>query len=451
MSKAPRIVIVGRPNVGKSSLFNRLLGQRRAIVHDLPGVTRDRLEVPTTWYWNKTARDIILVDTGGLGEGTFAREIETQVRIALELADVVLFVLDAQVGITDEDREVLKHLRRSGLTKKGIPIFAIVNKVDLHQHEENISTFYELGMEPVMGVSAEHGRGTLDLQEEILRLLDEKAASQPRAEEDVGVEALPKLAILGKPNVGKSTLLNALAGEERVVTSPIAGTTVDSIDIEIELGGERFLLIDTAGIRRKSKTEKGVEVLSVIQARKTLERADLAFLVIDGSEGPSDQDEKIGGLIEEAGCSVILIVNKWDTMKRNKDFKKDDAAERIRDDMGFLGYAPLVFASAKERTGLRDLGDLVREILDAKKVKIQTREFTDWVRRRPEIENLQGVKFYLCHQTGRHPPSFVCHVSDPRKIHFSIQRNLVNGIRDKWGYMGSPVRLSFVKAKNARN
>jgi GTP-binding protein len=300
-----------------------------------------------------------------------------------------------------------------------------------------------------MGVSAEHGRGTLDLQEEILRLLDEKERSQPRAEGEVAPESLPKLAILGKPNVGKSTLLNALAGEERVVTSPIAGTTVDSIDIEIELGGERFLLIDTAGIRRKSKTEKGVEVLSVVQARKTLERADLAFLVIDGSEGPSDQDEKIGGLIEEAGCSVILIVNKWDTMKRNKDFDRDDAAERIRDDMGFLGYAPIVFASAKERTGLRGLGDLIREILDAKKVKVQTREFTDWVRRRPEIENLQGVKFYLCHQTGRHPPSFVCHVSDPRKIHFSIQRNLVNGIRDKWGYMGSPVRLSFVKAKNA--
>jgi GTP-binding protein len=407
--------------------------------------------VPTTWYWNKSAHEVILIDTGGLGEGTFAREIESQVRTALEVADIVLFVLDAQVGITQEDREVLQQLRRSGLTKKGIPILALANKVDLAQHEQNIAIFYELGLEQVYGVSAEHGRGTLDLQEEILRLLDERERSQPHEDSELDFvgESLPKLAILGKPNVGKSTLLNALAGEERVVTSPIAGTTVDAIDIEITLGGERYLLIDTAGIRRKSKTEKGVEVLSVLQARKTLERADLAFLVIDGSLGPSDQDEKIGGLIEEAGCSVILIVNKWDTQKRNKDFKKDDAAERIRDDMGFLGYAPLVFASAKERTGLRGLGDLVREILDAKKVKVQTREFTDWVRRRPEIENLQGVKFYLCHQTGRHPPSFVCHVSDPRKIHFSIQRNLINGIRDKWGYMGSPVRLSFVKSRNA--
>jgi GTP-binding protein len=491
---APRIAIVGRPNVGKSTLFNRLFGRRRALVHDMPGVTRDRLEEAVLWAVAGGEGIVRLIDTGGLGGEKFGQEIDRQVSTALEVADLVLFVADGEAGVQSEDEEIARRLQKSGLARKGVPIALVVNKTDDVRHEERAAEFYALGFDPVLSVSAEHGRGIDDLQRWVKEALgpkwcvpgatassvstvvevtdaDEEAlaadsgeAAEPTeideeapgeeteaqaAEFEAALKRPIRLAIVGRPNVGKSTMTNALIGEDRMITSPIAGTTVDSVDSLVELDGEPAVIIDTAGIRRKNKTEKGVEVLSVVQARKALERCDVAILVLDGEKGLIDQDEKIGGLIEEIGCGVILAMNKWDTQHANPEFTREEAAERIRKTMAFLRYAPVIFTSAKKRQGLRGLGELAREIMLQRRTKLTTKEFSEFVRRESPIHNPHGAKFYLCHQAGRNPPTFVCHVNDPNRVHFSLRRHLVNAMREKWGFMGSPVRLLFVKGKSA--
>ena len=492
-SKPIRILIMGRPNVGKSTLFNRLIGRRKALVHDEPGVTRDRNEEITQWWFNQKAVSIHLVDTGGLGGERFAEEIQRQVDIALTQTDLVLFVLDSQVGLTPLDEQLFQKMLQSGVSKK-LPTIAVVNKVDAESHEERIAEFFALGLDETLTLSAEHGRGIDDLKLTIMSLLGhpEKSISQAvdsdlqdagdesledqedlEAEEDAewgeqdeegreedqeeetrhspDKKRIPRIAIVGRPNVGKSTLINAILREERMITSPIAGTTVDSIDSIVDLNGKTFIFKDTAGIRRKSKTEQGIEVLSIVQTKKALEEADLAILVLDGEKGITDQDEKIGGLIEEAGCSVVLAMNKWDTQSKNPAFSKELAAERIRKKMGYLHYAPIVFMSALRKQGLGGLGDLLEEIIHQRQLKIATHEFTEWVREESTIHNPANAKFYLCHQSGRNPPTFVCHVNDPEKIHFSLRRHLVNALRDRWGYMGTPVRMLFLEAKNRRS
>ena len=354
---------------------------------------------------------VTLVDTGGLGGDRWAAEIEHQVNIALEEADVVVMLFDGQAGLLPLDRELIKGFQKRGLHKKA-RLIGVVNKVDAESHEDRIHEFYKSGLDPILTISAEHGRGIDDLMQLIVETaeLTEEAESESETSADSDVEAdadddseirrVPRLAIVGKPNVGKSTLVNALVGEHRMITSPIAGTTVDSVDSTALLNDKEFLLIDTAGIRRKSKTEQGIEVLSVVQTRKALERADIAILLLDGDEGITDQDEKIGGLIEEVGCSVILAINKWDTQKSNPKFTKEMAAERIRKKMAYLKYAPMMFVSAKERKGLDDLGDLVEEILHQRKLKIPTHEFTEWVRKEATIHNPENAKFYMSHQSG---------------------------------------------------
>jgi GTP-binding protein len=464
MKKTPRIVIVGRPNVGKSTLFNRLLGRRQALVHDEPGVTRDRIEKKTKWWVRGKPYEILLTDTGGLGGDRFAEEIKKQVEIALSSADSVIALFDAQAGLTNEDRDLIRQLKKSGVTRRA-EILCAINKVDTEKHEHLVSDFFSLGLEKVLTVSAEHGRGIDDLQEAVVDALPADVLGEPEQEisesdaehteateeaAEVEPEKIPHIAIVGRPNVGKSTMTNALLREERMITSPVAGTTVDAVDSLVYLNDQPYILIDTAGIRRKNKTEQGIEVLSVVQARKALERADIAILMLDGESGIVDQDEKIGGLIEEIGCSVILMLNKWDTQKSNPDFTKDVAAKIIRDSMGFLKYAPIMFVSAKERRGFKDLGDLIGEVLHQRQLKIPTHEFTEWVRKEALIHNPMGAKFYLCHQSGRNPPTFVCHVNDPAKIHFSLKRHLINAIRERWGFMGSPVRLLFVKGKSKK-
>jgi GTP-binding protein len=465
MKKTPRVVIVGRPNVGKSTLFNRLLGRRQALVYDEPGVTRDRIEKKAKWWVRGKGYEILLTDTGGLGAGRFSEEIKRQVEMALSTADSVIALFDAQAGLTDEDRDLIRQLKKSGVTQRA-EILCAVNKVDSECHESLISDFFALGLEKVLTISAEHGRGMDDLQETVIDSLpagafgeaeasaesQESGETEPSEEElaEAEPEKIPHIAIVGRPNVGKSTMTNALLREDRMITSPVAGTTVDAVDSLVYLNDKPYVLIDTAGIRRKNKTEQGIEVLSVVQARKALERADIAILMLDGESGIVDQDEKIGGLIEEIGCSVILMLNKWDTQKSNTEFTKDDAAKIIRDSMGFLKYAPIMFVSAKERRGFKDLGDLISEILHQRQLKIPTHEFTEWVRKEALIHNPMGAKFYMCHQSGRNPPTFVCHVNDPGKIHFSLKRHLINAIRERWGFMGSPVRLLFVKGKNKK-
>jgi len=461
--KTPKLVIIGRPNVGKSTLFNRLFGRRRALVHDLPGVTRDRLEERANWWMEAREYEIGLVDTGGVGGDVFSKEVDQQVNIALEEADIALMVFDAQSGLTPADEEVLLKLRRSGLLK-AIPVIGIVNKVDIDSHEEKLSEFYATGLEPIVTISAEHGRGIDDLKLLVRELLPEwEAGSESRAkkprlkdrtdEDDAADEAkelretpVPRIAIVGRPNVGKSTMVNTLLGANRMITSPIAGTTVDAVDSAVEMNEHPFILIDTAGIRRKSKTEQGVEVLSVLQARKALERCDVAILLLDGEIGTSEQDEKIGGLIEEVGCGVILAINKWDTQAGKKAFGQKEATARVRKKFGFLKYAPIIFLSALEGEGFEHLGDLILDILEQRKVKLHTKEFTEWVRREAEIHNPLNAKFFMCHQSGRHPPTFVCHVNDPDKVHFSLRRHLVNALRERWGFMGSPVRMNFVQS-----
>ncbi len=465
--KPYRIVIMGRPNVGKSTLFNRLIGSRRSLVHDEPGVTRDRIEHSAKWWAGRKEHSVMLIDTGGVGGDRFAQEIEDQVGMALSSADAALVVFDAHAGVTAADHELMRKISRAGIHKR-IPLFAIVNKVDAETHESLISDFFSLGLDHVLTISAEHGRGIDDLKEQVIETLraarsedseadeseeeteEESEEKTEEESEEAREERIPRIAIVGQPNVGKSTLTNAILGEARMITSPIAGTTVDAVDSEVELSGKPFILVDTAGIRRKSKTEKGIEVLSVVQAKKALERADIAILLLDGERGTTEQDEKIGGLIEEAGCSVVLAINKWDTQRKNPKFTKEMAADRIRGKMAYLKYAPIMFLSAKEGRGFEDLGDLISDILHQRQLKVPTHEFTEWVRREATVHNPMNAKFYMCHQAGRNPPTFVCHVSDPDKVHFSLRRHLVNQLRERWGFMGSPVRMLFVQGKSTR-
>jgi GTP-binding protein len=466
-----KVCIVGRANVGKSTLFNRLISRRKSLVHNLPGVTRDRIEERVTWYFKKKPYQILLTDTGGFGGPVFQEAIEAQIHYALEYADAVLFVVDGSSGVTGADREIMQMIQRKGLKK---PILGLVNKCDTTEHEDRVDEFYELGLENWLGISAEHDRGSESIRdfilelaeaenviplpedqtEEVLEAVDmdetEDSPDEKSKKEEQYFKRIPRIAIVGKPNVGKSTLFNALLGENRAITSPIAGTTVDALDEEIEIDGHRFVIVDTAGIRRKSKTEQGIEVLSVVQARKSLERADIALLVLDGEEGINTQDEKISGLILDSGCGVILLCNKWDTQKRNQEFSKKDAETRIRKAMPFLSYAPVHFISAKEHEGLRKIAELVQKILESRKTHISTHDFSEWVRRKSEIHNPKNAKFYLCHQTSRRPPTFVCHVSDPKKIHFSLQRHLINEMRKGWGFEGNPIRLLFEKSKANR-
>jgi GTP-binding protein len=469
MTKPIRLVIIGRPNVGKSTLFNRLFGRRRALVHDEPGVTRDRLEEKVDWILLNRKYSLILCDTGGMGGERFAEEIERQVVTALSSADVVLMLFDGEAGYTALDADLIQRLKIAGVHKKA-KIIGVVNKVDANTHEDRINDFYVSGLDPLITISAEHARGIDELKTAILEAAGNPLGEQVKSEEELELDeaeyeadedfdedaedepvarAVPAIAIVGKPNVGKSTLINALLGEERMITSPIAGTTVDSVDSVTTLNDKEYLLIDTAGIRRKNKTEQGVEVLSVVQTKKALDRADIAILLLDGEEGLADQDEKIGGLIEEVGCSVIIMMNKWDT-QRHTGFKQEDAAERIRGKMAYLRYAPILFVSAMKKQGLDDLGDLVEEILHQRKLKIPTHEFTEWVKKQATVHNPENAKFYMSHQAGRHPPTFVSHVSDPEKVHFSLRRHLVNTLREKWGFMGTPIRFIFVKGASKR-
>lgn len=480
------IVIVGRPNVGKSSLFNRLLGRRRSLVLDTPGVTRDRIVEPAVWWVRAKQYSINLIDTGGLGHERFKEEIQIQVNTALEEANIVLFVMDIRDGLTGADTEVFYQLRRSGL-KDSIPVIGILNKADHDRFDDEVIQFYKLGMDHLIQISAEHDLGIEDLKDLIIDTVAAKEnlnvievietdeeEPEPSIDDDQIMEAdqdfeeilsavddeekidevktfrIPSIAIVGQPNVGKSTMLNAICGEQRVIVSPIAGTTVDAIDTKITWNNKEFILIDTAGIRKKNKTEQGIEVLSIVQTKKALERASLALLMIDAEKGVYDQDEKIAGLIEEAGCSVILVLNKWDTQVGNSDFSQKQAEEQLRKQIRFLGWAPLVFTTAKDSVGLDRMYRLMMGVLEQRALKLSTKELTEFFKAEIEIHNPDNAKIYVVHQTGRNPPTFIAHVNDPRKIHFSVTRHFINAIRARWGYQGTPIRLHIVKAKNSR-
>ena len=424
----PLIAIIGRPNVGKSTLFNRLIGQRRSIVTDEPGITRDRIYGPLSWH----GRTYEIVDTGGIvpGEETeIPVRIFEQAQIAIESASLVLLVVDGRIGITPPDQELVRLLRRTGKA-----VFLVVNKVDSEKQASDASEFYRLGIDRVFPVSAEHGRG-------ITELLDEVAISMPRPEKnEEDTEREIRVSIIGRPNVGKSTLLNRLVGQERAMVSSIAGTTRDAVDSLVEHDGLTIRFVDTAGIRRKGKTELRAEKLSVVMARRHLERSDVAILVIDATEGVTALDAHIAGYAHEAGRSVIIAVNKWDAVQKTHRITADFEIQ-VREKLKFISFAPIAFISAKTGQRVQKLYGTIDEVHKARFVRIPTRDLNEFLRQ--EVLTRGGlpldVKIRYISQVKVDPPTFVMFSNKVKKLHFSFERFIENRIRDRFPFPGTPI------------
>jgi GTP-binding protein len=430
----PVVAIVGRPNVGKSTLFNRILGQRKAIVEDFPGVTRDRNYAEISRF----AVPFTLIDTGGFEPVSQERllvQMREQSQLAVEEADLIIFLLDAKEGLTPSDLEVASLLRR---VEK--PVLYVVNKVDGEKQEAGISEFYALGIEEIFSVSAEHGRGIDDLMEAVLSHLPPS-----RAREEDGDEI--RLAVVGRPNVGKSSLVNRLLGFERVVANPVAGTTRDSIDTPFVYNRQRYLLIDTAGIRRKGRVSQKLEKFTVIQALKAMDRAHVVLVVLDAEEGITDQDLTIAGYAYEKGRAVILLVNKWDLPE------KDNSAigryvEKLRSSFKFLPFAPILFISAHTGQRVSRIMAQVEKIWTEFNRQIPTaalnKVLEDAVKSHPPaVYQGKRIKFFYITQTAVRPPSFLLFANKAEGVHFSYQRYLSNKLRESFGFEGTPMRLSF--------
>lgn len=430
----PIVAIVGRPNVGKSTFFNRLIGHRRAMVDDVPGVTRDRNYAHITRF----DKPFVLVDTGGFEPVTDDRmlqQMRDQSTLAMEEADIILFMMDARSGLTPADREVAKMLRR---VEK--PVFHVINKVDGDKQEHESADFYSLGVDKLYTISAEHNRGVIDLIEDLLDVM-------PAAEPEEKGDELTRIAIVGRPNVGKSSLVNRLLGYERVVANPTPGTTRDSIDTLFTCNKKPYLLIDTAGIRRKGKTTEKLEKFSVVDSLRSIERADVVLMVIDAEQGITEQDERIAGYIHEAGRGCVFVVNKWDTLtKDNASF--NTFTQKVRDDFRYLAYAPIVFVSAKtgQRTG--KIIATVDEVMQQFTRRISTSDLNRVFSEATEAHHAplshgRRVKFYFSTQVATRPPSFVVFTNQPENIHFSYERYLINTFRTAFGFDGVPLRLMF--------
>jgi len=430
----PVVAIVGRPNVGKSTLFNRILGQRKAIVEDFPGVTRDRNYAEVRRY------DVpfTLIDTGGfkpVSEERLLAQMREQSRLAVEEADVILFVMDAREGVTPSDVEVVDLLRRVDK-----PLLFVVNKVDGERQEAMTGEFYSLGIDSFFTVSAEHGRGVGDLMETVLELLPPLTKER----EDQGET---RLAVVGRPNVGKSSLINRLLGFERVVANPAAGTTRDSIDSPFVYNRNRYVLIDTAGIRRKGKVSQKLEKYSVIQALKAMERAHVVLAVIDAEEGITEQDLTVAGYAHERGRAIILVVNKWDLPE------KDNATmgrflDKLRSTFKFLPYAPVLFVSAFTGQRVAKIMTTVEEVATEYNRRVPTPALNKMLAaaveaHQPPIYQGKRLKFYYMTQTAVRPPTFVVFANRSEGVHFSYQRYLGNKLREAFGFEGTPIRLQF--------
>ena len=429
----PLVAIVGRPNVGKSMLFNRLVGQRLSIVEDTPGVTRDRLYASAEWC----GREFDLVDTGGIEPNTdseillFMRE---QAQIAIDTATVIILVTDIRTGVTAADKEVANMLKRS---KK--PVVLAVNKADSTGAEDPaVYEFYSLGLGDPISVSAVHGHGTGDLLDECLKCFP------PEGEEE-NAEDLIKVAVIGKPNVGKSSLVNAILGEKRVIVSDVAGTTRDAVDTEFENSAGRYLFIDTAGIRRKSKVEERVEKFSVMRAQMAIERANVCLIMIDARDGVTEQDTKIAGLAHEAGKASIIVVNKWDLVEKETGTMEKMRKDIMRD-LSFMSYAPVIFISALTGQRIDRLFELINFVNDQSSMRITTGMLNDVLadaqaRVQPPTDKGRRLKIYYMTQTGICPPNFVVFCNKKELFHFSYQRYIENQIRAVFGLEGTPIRL----------
>lgn len=438
-AKQPVVVIVGRPNVGKSTLFNRLIRRRVAVVEDSPGVTRDRLYAETEWRGKR----FVVVDTGGIlfgDEDPLVEQIRVQAEVALAEADVILFLADATTGVTDDDKDLANRLRS---VRK--PIFIVVNKADNPNRDLYANEFYALGLGDVWPVSGLHGRGVADLLDEVVVLLPEGDELEEGPDEI-------KLAIVGRPNVGKSSLLNAFTGEQRSIVSNIPGTTRDAIDTQIVFQDETFRLIDTAGMRRKGKIQGTVEYYMVNRAVRALERADCALVVIDGVEGLTDGDKRIAKLAHDSGRACVFAVNKWDQVEpgdplvNTKSAPKKDFVRILRDQVPELGYAPVVFTSAIESLGLQPVLRTVLKVLENYSFRLSTGVFNRLIEeamyRRPYSSKGKAFKVYYATQVGTRPPHFILFCNDPDLMHFSYKRYLENQIRRQYPLEGTPIRLT---------
>ncbi|MDO5689394.1 MAG: ribosome biogenesis GTPase Der [Tissierellia bacterium] len=424
------VSIVGRPNVGKSTLFNKLIQRREAITEDEPGVTRDRLYREAEWQ----NRYFLLVDTGGLvpnDEDVMMQHIRMQAQVAIDASDLILFVVDGRDGILPEDREIAEILRRSGK-----PVIITVNKIDTRKTPDQVYEFYELGFDQVCVISAEQSFGLGDLLDEIIDRLPE---DQTASEEDDRT----KVAIVGKPNVGKSSLINRLLNEERMIVTDIAGTTRDAIDSVIERGEQSYIFIDTAGLRRKRAITELVERYSVIRTLSAVDRSDICLVMIDAVEGVTEQDTKIAGYAHENGKSIILVINKWDLIEKETNTMRQ-YEEVVRNKLSFVSYAPIHFMSALTGQRIPKLFDLIDSVMEHRNLRVSTGVLNEIVseavlRNPPPTNKAQRLKLFYTTQISVAPPKFLVFVNKPELMHFSYLRYLENNLRQKFGFLGTPI------------
>lgn len=438
MSK-PIVAIVGRPNVGKSTLFNRLVGERRAIVEDLPGTTRDRVYGSSDWG----GIEFTVVDTAGLQDdeeiststtAEIARRTREQAQSAIDEADVIVFLVDSKAGLTSGDYEVAELLRR---TDK--PTILVANKADNFNRREDAVEFYALGLGEPLPVSSIHGAGSGDL-------LDRIVESLPEFEEEPETEG-PNIAIVGRPNVGKSRLLNALMGQERSIVSDIPGTTRDSLDTQLVWAGQPLTLIDTAGIRRKGRVEHGIEQFSVLRSMRAIDRSDVVLLVIDATESFTSQDLHIAGYVEEQKKGMVVVVNKWDLVDKGPT-TMDEYRARAQEALDFMPYSPLTFISAKFGQRVQQVLETALQVVEERNKRATTAQLNKLLREAvakhpPSSKPGKWLKFYYATQVDVAPPTFVFFVNDPTQIHFSYRRYLENQLRETFGFTGTPIRMSF--------
>jgi len=427
----PVVAIVGRPNVGKSTIFNRIVGERVSIVEDVPGVTRDRIYSSGEWL----NQEFSIIDTGGIdiGDEPFLAQIRHQAEIAIDEADVIIFMTSGREGVTSADEEVAKILYRSET-----PVVLAVNKVDNPEMRTDIYDFYALGFGEPVPISGSHGIGLGDL-------LDEVIGHFPKGGDEEYDEDVIRFSLIGRPNVGKSSLVNSLLGEERVIVSDIAGTTRDAIDTKYTVDGKEYVIIDTAGMRKKGKVYESTEKYSVLRALKAIERSDVVLVVLNAEEGIIEQDKKIAGYAHEAGRAVVIVVNKWDAIEKDDKTMKE-FEQKVRDHFLFLDYAPIVFLSAKTKRRVHTLLPMIDMASENHAMRVQTNVLNDVIMDAVAMnptptDKGKRLKIFYVSQVAVKPPTFVVFVNEPELMHFSYERFLQNRIRDAFGFEGTPIKI----------